>query len=111
MLNGSIFDSAISGVIPAVGVVIGGAAVGLIRSKRKEHTDAEILSVAEQRAVLSRVGVLETLVSGTDAIVINGRIVTPASPGIVEKFDGLQGTVKSLVESVDHLTDVVVNGH
>ena len=111
LILASFLDSSISGIVPAFGVVIGGAVVGLVRAKRIERAQNRKEDAATDKSIHDRLSVVEDLISGTDPVMIGNRVVTPGTAGLGDRFTSLEGQVGTLVVSVDRLSRIVENGN
>jgi hypothetical protein len=88
LMAGVNLDSALSGVIPAVGIVVGTAAVKLMSTRRKaaEQKDRDARTV--DTTLEASVKEMTEFLGGTPA-----TIFKPKQPGFVERFDGLEQKV------------------
>lgn len=109
LLIGSLFDSAISGVIPAVGVVVGGAVVGLVRNKRKETEDGRRASSMENSQLEATVKEMSDFMVGTKQTPFR-----PAAPGFIDRFNALEEKVDTQGDKLDTLQEgitTLLNGN
>lgn len=98
LLFGSLFDSSISGVIPAVGVLVGGAVVGLIRQNRENKKTAGAATSAETAHLESTVKEMNDFMVGTPATAFR-----PATPGFIDRFDSLEKKVDTHGQQLDRI--------
>lgn len=110
-VDATLFESSVSGIIPAVGVVVGGAVVGLIRGKQSQRAKDREADAEADKSINGRLKVVEEFISGKDEVKIGNRVITAATPGFEERFGTLEGTVGTLVVSVDNLARAVNNGN
>lgn len=86
----TVFDSLLSGAIPAIGLTVGAAAVKIMNDRRKAKEQGERDKAHENKGLETRVTELTEVLAGTPATRFKA-----AEPGIVKRFDSLEQKVDS----------------
>lgn len=101
VITGAIFESAISGIVPGIGVVVGGAIVKIMTDRRKAK--AHLNSNLEER-----VAELTEVLGGTEKTRFQD-----AKPGIVKRFDVLEEKVDGhgrILQKIEGKIDKLATG-